>query len=158
MWDNTESPQKKTGFSDDSQVGDVTWIVFWLFILGLVAASLAGCSSLQPKVQARVVQGVKIVDHIDTDDAPKACGDRSEWAGCHMVVGDVRHIWRSSFVQQWVIDHEDAHALGMMHTEWKADFTGRKCALIFASYGKYKQGDTLCIDQSGESIIGSRLA
>lgn len=138
---------------DDSMVGDIVFFVAIIFVLAFCLAPLVGCSPLRPMVVERDVQGIKVVDHIDTDDAPDSCGDRSAWGGCHVQIGEKHHIWRSSFVSQNVIAHEDAHVLGMRHTAWTPDFTGRQCATVLISGGQYKAGQMLCVGPRGEEVI-----
>jgi hypothetical protein len=114
---------------------------------------LTACSSFQPVVKHSVIDGTKVVEHIDTDDAPAACGDRTEWAGCHQVRGDTHHIWRASTARPDTLPHEIAHAKGMRHTAWRFDMFGNASATVVLPGGRYKVGDVIYVDARGERIV-----
>lgn len=115
---------------------------------------LAGCATgLTPRVQTFMVGGVEITEHIDTDDHPASCGDRTAWDGCYAQIGGRHHIWRTSMTSAHTVAHERSHALGMRHTEWADVFGGGKCARVYASGGRYKFGQMICVDQGGERVF-----
>ena len=129
------------------------------FSVAMAAIALAlivfvgGCSSFDPVIQVVDVDGRPVVEHIDTDDHPTSCGDRSGWAGCHAVIGGVSHVWRSSRAAEHTITHERAHAAGMMHTPWQVDFLGRPWCTVVVAGGKYRVGDRIYVDQRGEFVL-----
>lgn len=128
--------------------------LFWVVWVAWVISMLVGCGAgFEPTVEIVMVEGQPVVHHIDTNDAPAGCGDRTEWAGCHIKVNGVSHVWRSSRVAETTIKHEHAHALGMLHTPWERDFLGRPCATVVVAGGGYHVGQRICVDQRGEFTV-----
>lgn len=123
-----------------------------LLLICLCSLALAGCGGFPPRVQVVQVGDIQVIEHIDTEDAPAACGDRQGWAGCYGRIGGVHHIWRSSLVANHTVLHEYGHAQGMRHGPYETDFAGRKCTKITASGGHYVAGKTLCVGRDGETI------
>lgn len=120
----------------------------------ILCSLLAACATgLTPRVQTFMIGDVEITEHIDTDDAPAGCGDRTAWAGCYANIDGKHHIWRTSTASVWVVAHERAHALGMKHTGWIDVFGGGKCATVTASGGMYRAGQRLCVDAGDERIV-----
>ena len=114
---------------------------------------LAGCATgITPRVYTFMLGDVEITEHIDTNDAPADCGDRTAWAGCYAQINGKHHIWRSSMTSANTVEHERSHALGMRHTEWRDSFSG-KCATVTAPGGRYKTGQTICVDRGGERVF-----
>lgn len=125
-----------------------------LLVVALLAILFtSGCSSFEPLVQVVDVGGQMVVEHIDTDDAPASCGDRITWAGCHARINGASHIWRASRVAEHTIEHERAHAAGMMRTPWQVDFLGRPWCTVVVAGGKYRVGDRIYVDQRGEFVL-----
>ncbi len=124
----------------------------------LICCLLAGCTGLTPRVQTFMIGDVEITEHIDTNDHPTDCGDRSGWDGCYAQIAGKHHIWRTSMTSVWVVSHGRGHALGMRHTEWVEVFGGAKCAKVYAAGGRYKFGQTICIDRGGERVFGGATA
>ena len=122
-------------------------------LLLIFCSLLAGCTSLMPRVHTFMLGDIEITEHIDTNDYPDGCGDRTSWAGCYSQINGKHHIWRASAASVWVVAHERAHALGMRHTDYVTVFGGDKCAKVLAAGGRYKVGQTICTDRSGERVF-----
>ena len=118
----------------------------------LVCSLLVGCGHT-PMSYTFMLGDVEITEHIDHPGAPAECGDRTSWDGCYMRISGKHHIWRSSAASAQTVAHERSHALGMRHTEWR-DVFGGKCATVLAPGGRYLVGQTICVDRSGERVLG----
>lgn len=123
-----------------------------ILFAAVLALLMVGCGGFPPRVEVVQVGDIQVIEHIDTDDAPAACGDRQGWAGCYGRIAGVHHVWRSSLVANHTVLHEHGHAQGMRHGPWETDFIGRKCTKITASGGHYVAGKTLCVGPRGETI------
>lgn len=159
MEQHNNEPQTETkpylGFSDKSQVGNVVWTIFWVFMVGLVALSLFGCVQMPQKVEARTVAGVQIVAHIDTGDAPYPCGI-SHRHGCHQKIGGVSHVWYSEVSPSYVLHHEiKGHAMDMEHGPYAkhGPFGSDWCATVTRGNQYYPLGSLVCNDGRNEYFL-----
>ena len=126
------------------------FVAFWLGGTALVML-IAGCAGyLPPTINIRA-DG--IIEHIDTADKPEGCG-----VACWRLMTDgSRHIWRASNAPKSIIDHEVAHDKGMRHGPWvgvwQNNWIVRYCTTVTMAGGGYFIGQTLCQDQSGETVL-----
>lgn len=126
----------------------VTLFVFFLLSGIVITFTIAGCAGYLPPTINLRADGV--IEHIDTQDSPCGYGG----GGCyHRRVDGSRHIWKSGESPQYVTEHENAHALGMMHDEFQREWNHQLCAKVTDSGGKYTKGQTICIDQRGETVF-----
>lgn len=122
----------------------------------LVLLATHGCAAFAPRIDIVMLDDGRIaIEHIDTDDAPAACGDRSEWAGCHQLRDGIPHIWRSSLSAAHTRRHERAHAMGMQHGPWTTDHLGRRWARVTHGGGHYQPGQWIVIDARGEFLLAA---
>ncbi len=125
-------------------------LIFLAFLFAgvVITFGIAACGDMLPATISIRADGV--TEHIDTQDSP--CGNSI--GGCyHQRADGSQHIWRSVLSPSYVVRHEDAHALGMRHSEWRHEWGNRFCATVTAAGGKYAKGQTICVSQSGESIF-----
>lgn len=149
------SDDRYKGFSDKSQVGNLVWTIFWTFLLGVILASLFGCAGLQPRIESRTVDGVTVVAHIDTGDAPAPCGI-SHLHGCYQMIEGVGHVWYSDVSPPSVLIHEvKGHGMGMQHGEYskRGPFGGDWCATVTAGNQHYPLGSVICYDGRNEYFL-----
>lgn len=110
---------------------------------------LIGCSS--PSVNRRTVDGVPVVEHLDTDDVPCEHKGRHHAVGCYSFVAGEHHVWYSSVAPERTISHEIAHAKGMRHSEWIV--LGRDvCSMVTSPGGAYRVNQMICVDEHGEHV------
>jgi len=102
----------------------------------VIALALGGCSS--PTKRVIIVNGVEMVERLDERTNP--CGDTE---GCWTWRDGKHHVYYKSTSPNWVRTHEQCHALGMRHTEWRRDFTGTYTATVTAPACHYKTGQRL---------------
>lgn len=118
-------------------------------VLGLL---VSGCLTLPHKVEHQLVAGRVLAIHTDhpADPCPSssaACYDRRQHA-----------VFLRSPVRPDTLEHELAHAEGMMHGPWIAYPVIRKiCAVVVIPGGKYKIGDAICVSSRGEEIVPASL-
>lgn len=119
------------------------------FLLLLLSSQLAGCLTLPHQVERRLV-GNQVVE-VHTDAPADPCAENA--AGCYEFA--TRRVFLRSPVRPDTVQHELAHADGMIHGPWLADPLGRKCAAVIVGDrgGLYPAGSTICLDRRGEYVF-----
>lgn len=119
---------------------------------------LAGCGGFPVQViQTTSPGGIPVTKHIDDHNLPKECGDHLTAAGCWTVdTAGRNHVWL--FTMSGTKDTE-AHELMHVdykywHGPWEIDATRtRRCASVIANTDRYIIGQTVCVDQRGETVM-----
>lgn len=131
--------------ADDSQVSNQA-LFSTIAALGAIVLflSLSGCNT--PTSQVRSVGGKKYVLHLDHENNP--CGNPGWANGCYMD----GNVWMSSIAPEFVIQHEEAHVLGMRHTE---PWMNGCVTVIVALLPRYPLGSRICIRNNEEYVEGA---
>ena len=124
-------------------------------VLVLIGAALLlwmnGCATRPHKVETRIVNGKSIEIHTDapSDLEPQL---PVAWIGYYEAARD--RIFLRSPVRQWVVNHELAHAEGMLHTAWvHHEFNRMVCATVVKAGGRYRVGQVICSRPDGEVVF-----
>lgn len=132
-------------------------VAAWLAVIGVVALSfvLFGCAN--GEIRYTVYDGIPVIEHIDTFDAPEPC-TRRYTDGCWQMVsfyGNItHHIWRSDIGPAYVLKHEVGHAKGMRHSAFAVHPIYRtNCATITVGIEGYPAGSLVCNDGRSEWIV-----
>lgn len=113
----------------------------------ILCSLLVGCT-VTPTVSTVEINGRMLTEIYNVEHDVPWCGDR--WAGCYDSVTNTAYY--RPYAKQHTIDHERAHADGMVHTPWKRGFWGTEiCATVMIAGGKYEAGDRICVTQRGET-------
>jgi hypothetical protein len=124
----------------------------------LIILLLSACGGFPVQVvQTTSPNGTPVIEHIDDHALPTICGDHMSAAGCWTVDAEGKHhIWRFSMSGTPATrDHELAHVdYGYWHGPWEIDATRtRRCAPVIANTDRYVIGQTVCVDQRGETVF-----
>lgn len=112
---------------------------------------LSGCATRPHTVETRIVNGKSIEIHTD---APEFMEPQLPvaWIGYYEAARD--RIFLRSPVRQWVVNHELAHAEGMLHTAWvHHEFNRMNCATVVKAGGRYRVGQVICNRPDGEVVF-----
>jgi hypothetical protein len=122
----------------------------------LIILLLSACGGFPVQVvQTTSPGGIPVTEHIDDHNLPKECGDHLTAAGCWTVgASGKNHIWLFTMSgTKGTRGHEYMHVdYKYWHGPWEIDATRtRRCAPVIANTDRYSIGQTVCVDQHGES-------
>lgn len=121
----------------------------------LASLLLSGCLTLPHKVEIVQIDGRAVEVHTDAPASIEPdCGD--SWAGCYKF----GKVWLRSPVSQHTVDHEFAHAAkpAMEHGPWvRHPVIPMVCAVVLVAGGKYRLGEAICVDRSGERVVNASV-
>ena len=119
----------------------------------IIALVLTGCAD--GEVRHTTYDGILVVEHIDTSDAPAPCGI-SHLHGCHQMIAGIQHVWYSAVSPRFVARHEiKLHVRGLQHGPYskRGPFGGDWCATITVGVEGYPLGSLICNDGRSEWVV-----
>ena len=124
-------------------------------IIALSFLLATSCASLT-KDELRVTQaGVPYMLHLNYMDAP--CPEIAIDTACVTWNSyGLAHVWMNELAPYYVLEHEEGHVNGMIHTNWfRTSIYAEPCSIVTKAdiENKYPVGTTICVSKTGERKI-----